>query len=193
VGEEGERFRESDLRELLENGHELASHTFDHVSARSMPARAFEAEVDRGRAAVEVFHDAASANFAYPFGDVTLATKRIVGRSVASARGIFPGINRGEADLNLLRANSLYGDVEVLPWAQTLIRENIECAGWLIFYTHDVQPRPSRYGCTPELLQAVVGYAAERGLEMLTVQQALESIGVPNGQPARQAARSVSA
>ena len=45
----GEQFRRDDLDALVEDGHELASHTFSHVSCRSIPHSQFVDEVDRGR------------------------------------------------------------------------------------------------------------------------------------------------
>jgi hypothetical protein len=48
---------------------------------------------------------------------------------------------------------------------------------WLIFYTHDVRPQPSRYGCTPELFQAVVALALDRGARLLPVSKVLEGMG----------------
>jgi len=55
---------------------------------------------------------AGDGNFAFPFGDVTLNAKRKIDQDVTSCRSIFNGLNGPEIDLNLLRANSLYGDQE---------------------------------------------------------------------------------
>ena len=50
-----------------------------------------------------------SDNFAYPFGAVTPATKWAVGKTMLSCRSIYRGVNGSVVDLNLLRANPLYG------------------------------------------------------------------------------------
>lgn len=191
-GELGALFQESDLDDLLHKGHELAGHTFSHISARAVSCREFLTDAERGRQALEEFSGSECGNFAYPFGDATLAVKAALGPKMTGSRGIIPGFNGPEeVDLNLLLANSLYGDMEQFAHATALIDENTRRKAWLIFYTHDVRPQPSPYGCTPALLEAVVRHAAESGCRILTVQQTLEGIGVPNGQRVRGATRSV--
>jgi len=191
-GEPGNLFHESDLEELLEKGHELAGHTFSHISARAVSCREFLADAVHGRQALEEISGSECGNFAYPFGDVALPVKAALGPQMSSSRGIIPGINGpDDVDLNLLMANSLYGDMDQFVHAKALIAENKRRKGWLIFYTHDVQAQPSPYGCTPALFEAVVGSAAESGCRILTVQQAIESIGVPNGGRSPGALRSV--
>jgi hypothetical protein len=88
---------------------------------------------------------------------------------MTSCRGIFGGINAPDLDLNLLRANSLYGDVDQLTHVEKLISENKAKRGWLIFYTHDVRDNPSRYGCTPALLVSALSAAMRSGSEISTV------------------------
>ncbi|MDR3573981.1 MAG: polysaccharide deacetylase, partial [Anaerolineaceae bacterium] len=60
--------------------------------------------------------------------------------------------------------------------AKRLILENERRKGWLIFYSHDVASRPSQFGCTPELLEAVVSFGADRGIKMTTVADAVKEI-----------------
>jgi peptidoglycan/xylan/chitin deacetylase (PgdA/CDA1 family) len=181
----GEQFRAEDADSLLEQGHELASHTFSHISCRSVSCDEFCEDVKAGCKAVEELSGIRSRNFAYPFGHVTLAAKRSLGASLTSARSVFPGCNGPEADLNLLRANSLYGDLDELKGIEELVAENIERNSWLIFYTHDVQAQPSAFGCTPALFEAAVAHATYTGCRILTVQEALEAagVGVQNGNP----------
>ena len=86
-----------------------------------------------------------------------------------SCRGIYGGVNGPDLDLNLLRANSLYGDVDRLAHVEELISENERKKGWLIFYTHDVRDNPSRYGCTPALLESALSAAIRSGSKISTV------------------------
>jgi|HubBroStandDraft_6_1064221.scaffolds.fasta_scaffold00055_26 peptidoglycan/xylan/chitin deacetylase (PgdA/CDA1 family) len=174
----GEQFRSGDLDSLLEKGHELASHTFNHISCRSVSGAEFREDVAKGRKAIEEVAGVESANFAYPFGHVTLQAKRTLGLDLGSARSIVPGFNGPEIDLNLLRANSLYGDLDEAGRAEELILENMERKNWLIFYTHDVRSKPSAFGCTPALLEAAVSCAVRRGCRILTVREALAEVGV---------------
>ncbi len=183
ANELGDQFRADDLDVLLENGHELASHTYSHASCRALPLTAFCRDVEKGRKAIEEVAGTESSNFAYPFGHVTLRAKPALEASVASARSIFPGLNGPEVDLNLLRANSLYGDLDGLARMEELIAENVRNNGWLIFYTHDVRPNPSPYGCTPALFESVVSRASASGSKVLSVNEALTAAGIQNGNP----------
>jgi len=182
VTELGEQFRQVDLDTLLGDGHELGHHTLGHVSCRSSTPDNFIEEVKRGRTAIEKLTGSARpGNFAFPYGEVTLRGKRLVGAQVASARGIWPGFNGPVVDMNLLRANSLYGDGAECGRVKELILENERRRSWIIFYTHDVRPSPSRYGCTPDLLEFAVSYAAQRGARILPVADVVaELVSLPH-------------
>src|ERR1017187_7255758 len=175
----GEQFCFEDIHSLLQEGHELASHTFSHISCRSVSGSIYQDDVDRGRKGIaDVAGVADSGNFAYPFGDVTLKIKRTLGPRMCSSRSIIPGLNGPDVDLNLLRANRLYGDLDQFGEARELILENEKRKSWLIFYSHDVCPRPSQYGCTPSLLESTVSFAISRGCRVLTVRGVLAELGV---------------
>ena len=170
----GEHFTLEDLHFLHEEGHEVGSHTFTHVGCRAISHSRFALEIEKGRSAIRDlagFQD--SGNFAYPFGQITWRVKRTVGPAFTSCRSTFPGLNGPQVDLNLLRGNALYGDVDRLGQAKQLILKTEEHRGWLIFYTHDVRPNPSPFGCTPGLFESVVKFALQRGCRILTVREAL--------------------
>ena len=179
----GEICNAEDLRSLLEKGHELGTQTLNHPSSRKLSPQAFRLDVEQGILEAEQMVGRQARNFAYPYGHVTLGTKRHLESVVSSSRSIFPGINGPEIDLNLLRANRLYGDMSGAPHVQQLIQQNVAQKGWLIFYTHDVAPNPSEYGCTPEFFQFAVSAAAQSGSPILTVEQFLSEIA--SGTPPR--------
>jgi len=188
--EVGELFHSDDLHSLLEKGHELGSHTFTHLSCRAVSASVFREDVKKGRNAIEKMAGIPCSNFAYPFGHVTVASKKSLQPELTSCRSIFPGVNGPGIDLNLLLANSLYGDLDQSKRAESLIAENARRRGWLIFYTHDVRPTPSDYGCTPELFEFAVASAVKSGARVLTVGKALTAAGLElatsgNGTPPR--------
>jgi peptidoglycan/xylan/chitin deacetylase (PgdA/CDA1 family) len=171
-------FRLEDLHDLVAEGHELASHTLHHVSGREIPRTAFVKEVLEGRAALQSIHGLpVSDNFSYPFGAVTVATKKAVGTKMLSCRSSFRGVNGPIVDLSLLRANSLYGGIDQLSLVKKLLRRAQELSGWLIFYTHDVKDHPSRYGCTPALLEAAVKAALDSSIKVMTVNEVLAHAG----------------
>jgi peptidoglycan/xylan/chitin deacetylase (PgdA/CDA1 family) len=173
----GEQFRREDLGALLDEGHELASHTYSHVSSYSLSGANFSDEVAKGRAAIEeITRQASAGSFAFPYGEVTLNAKRLVGKKMASARGIWAGFNGPQVDLNLLFAHSLYGGREKCDQVRDAILENERRKTWLIFYTHDVRPAPSQYGCTAELLEFAVSFALERSARILPVTEIVRDL-----------------
>src|SRR5216683_2724894 len=170
----GPQFRREDLLDLLAAGHELASHTYSHASARTTRLANYVHEVEKGyQTLAGTLGLNASRQFAYPYGEVTLRVKRTVGPKMQSCRGICPGLNGLHVDLNLLRANRLYGNSDQFAPAKALIDENSRHKSWLIFYTHDVRPNQSSYGCTPALLEQVVRTAVESGARIATVAQVI--------------------
>ena len=83
-------------------------------------------------------------------------------------------------DLNLLAANSIYGDGKnALSSARGLIEQNAERKSWLIFYTHDVQELPSPWGCTPGLLKQIVCASLDSGTRIVTVGEMISQAKVP--------------
>lgn len=169
----GDQLTRADIDRLLRDGHELGCHTFQHSSCRQVPLAAFEQDVTRGREAIRELTGSDAANFAYPYGHVSVKAKRRIGSRMSSARGIYGGVNAPVADLNLLRANSLYGDIDQSPAVEALLTENRARQGWLIFYTHDVRPNPSPFGCTPALFDRAVALAEKSVSAILPVESAL--------------------
>jgi len=180
----GDLLRHDDVDSLLADGHELACHTYSHYSSRSVPSKVFESDVLKGRRAIQDLTGRDAANFAYPYGHVSINAKKRIGQQMGSCRGIYGGINGPIADLNLLRANSLYGDVDQLAASESLLSENAKRGGWLIFYTHDVRTNPSPFGCTPALLDRTVSLAEEKNYRIASVAEVLAvTNGMTDGSP----------
>lgn len=172
----GAQFDAEDLHLLADRGHEIANHTYSHISARRCTAAAFLDDVHRCEKA---FREAGipswTQNFAYPYGEVTVRTKGKLGAVMASCRGTQSGRNGPVVDLNLLRANPLYGGIEQGQVALNVIRENARQSGWVIFYTHDVSESPSPFGCTPALLEYVARSAYEHEHQSIPVDQVVKT------------------
>ena len=170
----GRQFSAADLKNLLRDGHELGSHTFDHLSCRSTSFQDFQANVIKGMKAIDRLSGGGlPQQFSYPKGHALFRGKRKIGAVFSSCRGIIPGINESPVDLNLLRANSLYSccfDIEVIS---RLFEANERCRGWLIFYTHDISDNPSSFGCKPEDFESVVNLAVKKQNIILPVGQVL--------------------
>jgi peptidoglycan/xylan/chitin deacetylase (PgdA/CDA1 family) len=175
----GEQFGFADLERLLRDGHELGSHTFGHLSCRHSSFRGFEADVWKGKHAVEAIVGADTPHqFSYPYGHVTLRAKPSVGAGMSSCRGTVPGVNESPIDLNLLRANSLYSRSFDLESLQRLLALNKRRRGWLIFYTHDVSESPSPFGCTPGEFESVLSLTLQSRATVLPIGQVV--LGAPS-------------
>jgi peptidoglycan/xylan/chitin deacetylase (PgdA/CDA1 family) len=168
----GRAFDRDDLRRCNANGHEVAQHTFAHVHCTELTAEAILADRAKNAAALAPIE---ARNFAYPFGDVNGSVKALLRQHFTSCRGIRDGINGRRTDLGDLKANRIYsrlGVGKLMP----LIKRAAQTDGWVIFYTHDVAPVPSPYGCTPDALRQVIDAVGEAGLAVGTVSDGLAGL-----------------
>ncbi len=101
--------------------------------------------------------------FSFPFGDISLSSKRLVQRRFDACPSSLPGVNRGVADLGALRAVRLYSKLVEAEAVESLVERAAERGSWLIFYTHDLDESPTEFGCTPALFEAAVRAAIAAG------------------------------
>ncbi len=172
-----EHFRRDDLAALHEAGHEVGCHTFDHLRLTTASRADADATIARNDAFVrETLGDVAMTSFAYPYGDVTIPTKRYIGAKFPIARGIWDRVNTGRADMNQLRSVGMerksFDGVDF----DAHIAETVASKGWLIFYSHDVDENPTEYGCTPKQLEGMIARVTAAGVEILPVKDAAARI-----------------
>jgi peptidoglycan/xylan/chitin deacetylase (PgdA/CDA1 family) len=173
----GERCADDDLQAVVADGHELACHTFRHLDCSAAGRREIAEDLaDNARAVGAVVPGCELHSFSYPFGEMTVAAKRIVDRRFTTSRTTRAGLNVERADLNALRANKVYERLGNATELLGLIERNAERRGWLIFYTHDVSNTPSRFGATPQLLEKLVGAALDASCDVLTMRNAVGSL-----------------
>jgi peptidoglycan/xylan/chitin deacetylase (PgdA/CDA1 family) len=183
TGNLGPMFEIDDLRAAWAQGHEIACHTFTHRDCGNAPAAEIAAEIDRNAAALSpILGDAAMANFAYPFGGVSLSAKNALKNRFASCRGTGRGLNQGTVDLADLFSTSIYSAVFDRDRLCQLIDDAQAAGGWVIFYTHDVSDEPSPFGCTPVEFQSIVAYAAENAT-VLPVRDVVAGLGLAADRP----------
>ena len=172
------------LRTIWGNGHEIGCHTYSHPAVSRISLDQLRVELEQNQSALKnIDRDIEVRNFAYPYGDLTFRTKRYLEARFDSCRSVDRGINVGMADLGSLKAWPLESASVDRAKVAELIARTIECRGWLIFYSHDVAERPSKYGVSPDLLQWAVGAAKMNGCVLATVAGALKLIAaaaVPN-------------
>jgi len=173
---DGQRmFDASDLEPIHAEGHEIGCHTFDHRSClRSSPAEFERATLDNQSFLDRHLGDVRLVSFAYPYGDTTSSAKRFAVRRFASARGIHEGLNARRLDLGQLDAVGFESrKLSRFDLVERYVTRAAERRAWLVVYTHDVQDRPSSYGCRPTDLDRLFRSAKAAGLEILPVKAAL--------------------
>lgn len=168
---------EEDLKKALSDGHELGCHTFFHSHSWQTQPREFEQSILQNRRALsELIPGYHFKSFSYPISSPRPLSKRAAARYFLSSRGGGQTFNSGIADLNQLSAYFLERAGGNLESPKALIDKSRNAGGWTIFATHDISPRPSSYGCTPEFFDEVVRYAVRSGAQILSVSDALEVI-----------------
>jgi peptidoglycan/xylan/chitin deacetylase (PgdA/CDA1 family) len=173
----GLMFEEKDLSAVLEQGHELGCHTYDHFDAWETDPEPFEKSVMQNRAALRrLLPGAEFRSFSYPKMPPRPTTKRNVSRHFACCRCGGQRFNAETADANHLFAFFLEMSRGDLDAVKNLIDRNSRANGWLIFATHDVCVEPSAYGCTPQFFEEVVRYSLQGGAQLLPVVKAWEKV-----------------
>jgi peptidoglycan/xylan/chitin deacetylase (PgdA/CDA1 family) len=174
----GEIFRCEDVPELVRQGHELACHTFDHCDSWKATPDEFEASILRNRqAAAQHLPDVMLKSLSYPISWPRPTTKRRIASFFECARGGGQTFNSGIVDLNYLAAFFIEQSRDNFNAIEHVIDSNTHAVGWLIFATHDVSDRPTRFGCNPGLFERVVNYAAKSGAHVLPVGDVAERAG----------------
>ena len=128
-----------------------------HLFASGGPLHEFrrtDSELNRNQFVLKtISSDIVVRNFAYPYGDLSVRTKRYLEARFDSCRSSHAGFNTAVADLGALNAWPLENASLDRQKVAELIAETVRSGGWLIFYSHDVSDEPTRFGVSPDLLE----------------------------------------
>jgi peptidoglycan/xylan/chitin deacetylase (PgdA/CDA1 family) len=160
------------IREFHGRGHEIGNHTYEHLDCRRIGPMAIVNSIRRNRRRLSEFM---SGSFAYPYGSKDARAYVAARMCTTSARGILQGINRDVIDVMDLKSVRIYNRNGVNTCMQ-FISECATSGGWLIFYTHDVSPQPTEYGCTPAQLSVLARAVRDKQIQVAPVGRALEAI-----------------
>lgn len=152
-------------------GHEIGCHTFSHLDCGRAPPRAIEADAMGNVEALRA-RGLQVETFAYPYGEVSPAAKRVLGDRYRALRTVRAGMVKDACDLAGLPGVGIEGEAGEARAKAWLDRARAAKA-WVILFTHDVRPDPSPWGCTPEALERLVKRAKADGFEVATVRDAL--------------------
>lgn len=148
----GPMFTQDALNALKDKGQDIGCHTFDQGLSEAR-------------------------SFAYPRGSSTLFTKRALLPHFAGLRGVEGGINRGETDISLLKANGIQSDRGGIAECLSYLTDLESNGGWMIIFTHDVQDEPTEWGCSTSDFQTLVDAVHAAGFDVQSVGDVLENIG----------------
>lgn len=164
------------LRAVHARGHEIGCHTYSHAAVAGVSSRELAADIERNRNFLQAIGSGIVVrNFAYPYGDFTFGTKRLLEGRFDSCRSLIPGVNSEVADLGLLKTWSLENASVDRGGIIDLIAQTVRTKGWLIFTTHDVDDAPGRYGVSPALLAFAAVTARDAGCRLVTIAEGLAS------------------
>ncbi|WEX74932.1 polysaccharide deacetylase family protein [Sinorhizobium numidicum] len=161
--------------ELLARGHEIGCHTYSHRRIRDFGR--LGGDLDRNADYLKsVGVSPPATNFAFPYNAAWPLARAELRRRYRTCRAGGEAINRGSVDPLMLRAVEIR-QPEQDAWALTRWIDDVAAQpGWLIFFTHDIAPRPTPYGCTPKTFEHLVRYAVEKGCCVLPVDHALDRL-----------------
>ena len=173
----GQLFDGDDLAALTAAGHEIGAHTDTHLDcARAAPDDVL-ADIDQNLAHLKAMgHSLPVTQFAWPYGETRVATKRKLGDRFTAARGILPGTNGRGADLMQLSAFELDESDTSIARAAAAIEASARTPSLVFVFTHDVREQHSVWGTTPAKLRRLVNLARDTGADLVTPSQALQAI-----------------
>ena len=173
----GAMFDTGDLQRLSGAGHEIGCHTYGHIDCAMASPSEVIADVERNARALRAMgFEGALSSFAFPYGEASAAVKTELGKRFSALRGVRAGINRGEADRQLLKSVPLDGGEAGIDRAIEAAQALTQHPGWLIYYAHDVQDEPTEWGCTPQQFRSVCDAVEQSGARILPMAQALASL-----------------
>jgi peptidoglycan/xylan/chitin deacetylase (PgdA/CDA1 family) len=174
----GEIFAAKDLEGVVHGGHEIGSHTYDHLDPWSSRPSLFEESLIRNQSALNsLIPGHVFRTLAYPLTEPHPRIKRVAQKHFDSCRGGGRKFNLGRVDLNLLKSYFIdKKNRENLSYFEDVIETNRNQRGWLIFSTHDVSDSPSDFGCHPHLFERLVNLAVESTATVLPISEVLHRV-----------------
>ena len=158
-------------------GHELACHTYSHLDCGRADAAGAAADLDLNAETLQAWGLPAPETFAYPYGEVGAAAKRLAGTRFAFSRTVRRGLVDAGKDLAQAPGVGIEGEE-----GEALAGRWMDAArsrrAWLILFTHAVEERATRYGCSEAALERLVGRAISAGFDVVTVAEGARRLGV---------------
>ncbi len=171
----GLHMSEDDVISAYKGGHEIGNHTYSHCDARALSLQDYLDDINKNEASLSECDIPKPTTFAYPYGEVTTASKQALSEQFDLMRGIHTPTHCKTYDLNQTASQRLYSGSD-FDNTMNAIRRVEQSKGWLILFTHDVRHNPSPFGCTPNEFERVANAVSNISADVLTIEAALKKL-----------------
>lgn len=166
-----------DVKAVADAGWEVGAHTYTHPDLTKLSN---EEILDDLLTSTQDFarHGYAPVDFASPFGNVNDRVMAILKRHYESHRMAWPsGMNADDFDPYGIASYDVTS-ATTLDELSSLLESLQKEGGWLVLQVHEVVPKgqPVREQYATNLLEDFVELVHAKGLKVLTIQQALQSL-----------------
>lgn len=167
----------TDIFDLQRSGHDICCHTYSHYMLNKGTAEGLVLDAKKNvHELCSLLNLTSIDHFAYPYGQVNLKAKMLLGKNYKTMRSSQPGINQKLTDMYILRAVGIYNPTFDKEKISNLINRLKQNGGWLIFYTHGVTCNPDAYSCTPDQFEWIIKQCKLSNARILTVSKAYTNI-----------------
>lgn len=164
-----------DVMAAHDAGHEIGEHSHAHIDISELSFDKAMADISTNRQVLADMGLPPCRTFAYPFGQTTRLYKKRLAADYMGLRGITSGPMIDKVDLNQIHSTPLFQGKRF----DSALRQIKELKGrnsWLTLFTHDIVDTPTKWGCTPAQMDAVIAAVKASGAEVLTVENAIKRI-----------------
>ncbi len=165
------------IEEVYKEGHEIGAHTRTHPDLVTLSTQGKIDEIEGSRNDLLAWGVGPILSFAYPFGSYDSSVIEVVKsagfQSAGSSNG---GLATPDSDPYQLERFGIE-NTTTFSTIKGWIDQAATQKSWLILTIHEVEPTcTQRYCVTVSLLQQVIDYLGNKGLPVVTISQALESL-----------------
>ncbi|MDP2091058.1 MAG: polysaccharide deacetylase family protein [Candidatus Gracilibacteria bacterium] len=163
------------IKELYDNGHEIASHSVTHSDLNQITLSGARDEIINSKADLAAYGIDAKT-FVYPYGEYNDTTIDILQEAgYIGARSVTRGYNTPSSDRFQLKDQEITTDTTfemVKGYIDTALAEK----KWLILELHDQGDNLGFYSNTPALLQQIVDYVKLKNMKTVTLGEGISKM-----------------
>jgi peptidoglycan/xylan/chitin deacetylase (PgdA/CDA1 family) len=163
--------KRADILSLVQDGHEISSHTQSHPRLTEISK---EKVVEELTGSKHVLQDLGieAKTFVYPYGDHDQrVVEEVRHAGYTCARTTVFGYNDRKTNPYMLKCQPVYRWVPffvIAYWIRKAERKNL----WLILMFHQLDTvRSNYYGTTPKMFERIVRYISERKIQTVTMEE----------------------